>query len=266
MMNSENDRLDGGEHDAGLEPLDVGAGPALPLSEREAAALSERLTRNFGMTPRGARRRSLARVLIIGAATTTAAAAAAMYGTEWISHRAPERALPEAPGDATPTPPPATEPPADHDGRPTEAADPVPPDRTDGDLRSVARHSRAAEDHLGRANSLRGEHRYREALDLYLYVAREYPRSQQARAAQLAAAAIRLEQFRDIDGAEVLYRSVRNGAGELSAEADFGLAEVARARGDDTGEIHALREFLQRHAGHPLQAAAERRMKALESP
>jgi tetratricopeptide (TPR) repeat protein len=268
MVNSENDRLHAAELGTELEPLDDGLGPARPLSQREVTALSERLTREIGAEARRSRSRSIARLLIIGAATTTAAAAAAMYGTEWFPRDTPEAAPAEVTG-AKPVaaPPPAvTEPPADRDGRPAEAPSAEPPDRSAHDLRTVARHSPAAEDHLARANSLRGEHRYREALDLYLHVAQQYPRSQQARAAQLAAAAIRLEQLADIDGAERLYRAVQAGSGERSAEADFGLAEVARARGDRVGERRALGEFLERHAGHPLEAAAERRMNALESP
>jgi hypothetical protein len=268
MVNSEKSELRG-EHGTELELLDSGLGPARPLSEREVAALSDRLTRDIGVVRLRSRRRPVARLLLIGAATTTAAAAAAMYGTEWLAPRAPEAAPREVTGNPIPAPPPtapAAEPVPNHDGRPTEESPPAPLERPDRDLRSVARHSRAAEDHLAKANSLRGEHRYREALDLYLHVAQQFPRSRQARAAELAAAAIRLEQFRDIDGAEYLYRSVRDAPGELSAEAEFGLAEVARARGDRAGELRTLREFLAHHAGHPLEAAAERRMKALASP
>jgi hypothetical protein len=120
---------------------------------------------------------------------------------------------------------------------------------------------------LARANALRGRRHYREALDLYLYVVSEYPGSMQSRAAQLAAAAIRLEQLRDIDGAEELYQAVRKTSdGELAAQAAFGLAEVARARADRGGEARALHEFLAHYARHPLAAAARRRLNALESP
>jgi hypothetical protein len=120
---------------------------------------------------------------------------------------------------------------------------------------------------LARANALRGKRQYREALDLYLYVISEYPGSMQSRAAQLAAAAIRLEQLRDVDGAEELYQAVRKTSdGELAAQAAFGLAEVARARADRGAEARALRDFVARHGGHPLAAAARRRLNALESP
>jgi tetratricopeptide (TPR) repeat protein len=275
MVNSENDSPGADERSLELEPLDSGHGPARPLSAREVAALSERLTRALGTGAVRSRSRSLTRLLVIGAATTTAAAAAAMYGSEWFPGRAPDAAPAELTRGrpvAAPAAAATEEPTPDRDGRPAEAASPAPPPASEPsepnavDLRSVARHSPVAEDHLARANSLRGEHRYREALDLYLHVAREYPRSQQARAAQLAAAALCLEQLRDVDTAERLYRAVQAGSGERPAEADFGLAEVARARGDRAGEKRALREFLERHAGHPLEAAAERRMNALGSP
>ncbi len=262
-MNSENAELGGDEH-AGLEPLDAEAGPARPLSELQAAALTDRMLRQLHPVSRGSSHKHYARLLVVVASATTAVAAAAYYGTDWFV--GPRPSSPADEGGERRSPP-AHDPAvpallADPNGRPIEA--PAAPTDAD-DLRSVARHSAAAADHLSRANALRGEHRFREAHDLYLHVVQQFPHTLQARAAQLAAADIRLEQFRDIAGAESLYRAAQ-GPGALSAEADFGLAEVARARGDRAAELRALGEFLARHAGHPLEAAAERRMKALEAP
>jgi tetratricopeptide (TPR) repeat protein len=275
MTRSENGSSPDEPDDAGLDALDGEWGPSRPLSAPEAERITDRLMRQLEATSRrhptrgeralafGRRgRRRWPRWLLGAAGVTLAAAAAALYGTGGSS---PNREA--ASGDRLA--PPAQHPtaPTDPSGRPTEA----PGSPLDGDggrePRTMAHESRRAADHLARANALRGKRRYHEALDLYLYVVSEYPDSMQSRAAQLAAAAIRLEQLRDIDGAEELYQAVLdNSHGELAAQAAFGLAEVARARADSGAEARALREFLAQHAGHPLAAAARRRLGALESP
>jgi len=276
MTRSENGSSPSDPDIAGLDALDGEQGPARPLSAPEVARFADRLMRQLESTsslrraPGGRARlvvgrrgpRRWPRWLLGAAGVTLATAAAALYGTDWLS---PNREATSGEGRAPPAPQPAA--PTDPSGRPTDA--PAPP--LDGDAgrepRTMAHESRRAADHLARANALRGKRQYREALDLYLYVVSEYPDSMQSRAAQLAAAAIRLEQLRDIDGAEELYQAVlQTSDGELAAQAAFGLAEVARARADRSAEARALREFLARHASHPLAAAARRRLGALESP
>jgi hypothetical protein len=296
MTRSENDSSPGEADVAGLDALDGEHGPARPLSAHEAARVTDRVMRQLELAtrvgseasrgPRSALGRQLRRWprwLLVGAGATLATAAAAVYGTDWLSpspqasngNRADHSLREEAPREEAlqeevprdeprPTTP---EDSIDPDGRPTHA----PPESSTGDhgrdARTIAHESRRAADHLARANALRGEHRYREALDRYLYVVSEYPGSMQGQAARLAAAAIRLEQLTDIDGAEELYQAVRQTSdGELAAQASFGLAEVARARADRGAETRALREFLTHHGGHPLAAAARRRLGALESP
>jgi tetratricopeptide (TPR) repeat protein len=276
MMTRSDDGSSRGDPDiAGLDALDGEQGPARPLSAQEAACIADRLmlrlesTSTLRQAPSEQARRRVGRHAprrwprwLLGAAgVTLATAAAALYGTDWL---APNR---EAASGERPAPPVQPLAPADPGGRPTDTR----PDSGDGgnggEPPTLAHESRRAADHLARANALRGKRRYREALDLYLYVVSEYPDSMQSRAAQLAAAAIRLEQLRDIDGAEELYQAVRKTSdGELAAQAAFGLAEVARARVDRGAEARALREFLARHASHPLAAAARRRLGALESP
>jgi len=117
---------------------------------------------------------------------------------------------------------------------------------------------------LAEANRLRGQHRYRPALGLYLQVIERYPSSIQASAARVAAAAIRLEQFGDVQGAERLYRDAKTSSGQLTPEAQFGLAEVYRARGDYPAEERALDEFVHRYSDSPLVSAAKRRLRSLE--
>jgi tetratricopeptide (TPR) repeat protein len=276
MTRSENGSSPDDPDIAGLDALDGEWGPSRPLSAPEAARITERLMRQLESTSRphhtrGERallasgRRAQARWprwLLGAAGVTLAAAAAALYGAGGWS---PKQEA--ASGDRRVLPAQHPTAPTDPSGRPTEA----PNGPLDGDggrePRTMAHESKRAADHLARANALRGKRQYREALDLYLYVVSEYPDSMQSRSAQLAAAAIRLEQLRDIDGAEELYQAVLdNSHGELAAQAAFGIAEVARARADRSAEARALREFLARHASHPLAAAARRRLGALESP
>ena len=64
-------------------------------------------------------------------------------------------------------------------------------------------------------------------------------------------------------GAEQLYRQAKTRGGELTAEAQFGLAQVYRARSETDRERRALEEFVARHPESPLVAAARRRLQAL---
>lgn len=147
-----------------------------------------------------------------------------------------------------------------------EAVSPVAPPAAGGAEpgRSKSTVSRsAAADRLAAANALRAEHRYREAQALYLEVIELYPNSMQASVSRVAAAEIRLEWFGDIDGAERLYREAKTKGGELTAEAQFGIAQVFRARSDAAGERRALQEFVAHHPESPLVSAAQRRLQAL---
>ena len=133
----------------------------------------------------------------------------------------------------------------------------------DDDEEHAEEEKRPAADRLAAANSLRSRHRYREALALYSQVIELDPNGIQASAARVAAAEMKLEQFGDIAGAERLYREAKTQGGELTAEAQFGLSQVARARGDAPTERRALQDFLARHPESPLVSAARRRLSTL---
>jgi predicted Zn-dependent protease len=92
------------------------------------------------------------------------------------------------------------------------------------------------------------------------------PNGMPAAVARVAAAEMRLEQFGDVAGAEQLYRQAKTRGGELTAEAQFGLAQVYRARAETGRERRALEEFVARHPDSPLVAAARRRLQALGAP
>lgn len=254
-----------------LEPLDAAPGPARPLSEAEASALVELVHARVSALPRQRRRFPPLRALGVAGALAAASAAAAAVLT--LSRPEPAPPPQNTPREQRPrvTPPlevpqPEVAPPIDsldEPAPPPDSADHAQDERRPRRAPKPQKHSEAAADRLAEANALRGQRRYREALDLYSEVIERYPGSIQSSAARVAAAAIRLEQFGDVQGAERLYREAKTSGGQLTAEAQFGLAEVARARGDASAESSALEEFLRLYPGNPLGAAARRRLDAL---
>jgi tetratricopeptide (TPR) repeat protein len=275
-----------------LPSLDADAGPARPLSERELALFAARIEQQFARpVPRRLRRGPLRLVLV--AASFAASAAAAVYGvvvlqaallqgeTAAPASNAPSQA-PRSPTPPSPSPPvPGSDAPepALSDAAPVEA----PTEERPGSERparlnaaplgsktaprsSPGRSRSPAADRLAAANALRGERRYREALDVYLQVIELDPNGMPAAVARVAAAEMRLEQFGDVAGAEQLYRQAKTRGGELTAEAQFGLAQVYRARAETGRERRALEEFVARHPDSPLVAAARRRLQALGAP
>jgi tetratricopeptide (TPR) repeat protein len=266
--------IESGEREVtpGLELLDDAEGPARSLSPAELATLAERVQRSWAIraTPRP---RRVPRVIMLGGALAlaSAGAAGAVYSVAFSEP------------SSLPSPPPLPVLGEAHQAHALSAA-PIIPDAIDAGapevapLREVpaasaterlvpargkAHHVLAAADRLADANSLRGEHRYREALALYLQVIRGYPDSIQASAARVAAAALELEQLGNIQGAEHLYREAKTSGGKLTPEAAFGLAQVLRARADAAGERKALQEFVTRYPESPLVSAAERRLETL---
>jgi tetratricopeptide (TPR) repeat protein len=276
--------------------LDGEAGPARALSAQQLLVLSDRIERQFAQRARAERRFSPRRLLLAGA-LCAASAAAAVYGVGVLRHDAAEPAASSSVGSnpiapttagstgATEAPallPPEVAPPA---AVPPSGAPPLgvvpgaPPapglDERPAELPATAPKSitpplakpnvsrSAVADRLAAANALRARHRYREALALYLQVIEIAPNGMQASVARVAAAEMRLEQFGDVAGAERLYREARTQGGELTAEAQFGLAQVARARADAAGERRALQDFLLRHPESPLVSAARRRLHTL---
>jgi tetratricopeptide (TPR) repeat protein len=125
---------------------------------------------------------------------------------------------------------------------------------------------RMARDRLEQANRLRREQRYGEALNVYLQVAADYPRSLQAQAARVAAADIKLEHLRDAAGAQQLYSAASQQGGALSEEAAFGLAESHRQTGDVKREREALQRFVITYPNSPSAPRARQRLQALGSP
>lgn len=271
----------------GLVILDSQDGPALPISEQEARALVARVIERSRQTPVRARNAARRKIMpfVIGAVMATSAAAASYqrgWRLPWSDSARPDRASvvslavpspPEPPKHAStptlaPEPEPAPEPAPQLALEPPPS--PMPRLKTPAAAPAAARKpppstpDAVAEDGLSRANTLRGQRRYADALTAYLAVVEGHPRSRQAQAARVAAAALELERFGNAARAERLYTQAAESGPELAAEARFGIAESHRARGDGVRERDALRSFLSKHPDSPLAAAARRRLESLD--
>lgn len=265
-----------------LPSLDAQAGPARPLSAQEFALFAERIEQQFSRPVAPRLRRLPGRRLLLAGATFAASAAAAVYGVSVLQGERASEAPSAAPAPSPPAP--AIEAPAmDAPAAPVIAAEadaaaseqlgerpaklnaPSSASKTAARSNSVRPRS-PADDRLATANTLRGERRYREAIGAYLQVIELDPNGMSAAVARVAAAELRLEHFGDVAGAEQLYRQAKTRGGELTAEAQFGLAQVYRARAETARERRALEEFVARHPESPLVAAARRRLQALEAP
>lgn len=282
-----------------LPLLDAEAGPARPLAEGELLLLADRIERQFAQRRRPVGRLTPRRLLLAGGLFAASAAAAVVGVT--VAQRSADPVPTTSPAEQRVPPPvvavpPATLPPM-APVAPTAPAEVAPEERVPQRLhgagdrpvepgsanqpggvspapdvsqsganvrpRTARESSTVASDRLAAANSLRSRHRYREALALYLQVIEMAPSGMQASVARVAAAEMQLDHFGDVAGAERLYRDAKTHGGELTTEAQFGLAQVARARADAPGERRALQDFLSRHPESPLGAAARRRLNTL---
>ncbi|MEO8177966.1 MAG: hypothetical protein ABI895_03945 [Deltaproteobacteria bacterium] len=265
-----------------LPQLDAEAGPARPLAERELLLLADRIERQFAQRRRPVSWLAPRRLLLAGG-LFAASAAAAVLGVNVVRRSAPPAAVTSPaeppvveparspPGAAEPSGveerpaelPPGKEPEKEPQKEEEETVAPRAPRTGATGHQNDRPRGTVAADRLAAANSLRSRHRYREALALYLEVIEIAPNGMQAGVARVAAAEMLLEHVGDVAGAERLYREARTQGGELTAEAQFGLSQVARARADAPGERRALQDFLTRHPESPLAAAARRRLSTL---
>lgn len=270
--------------------LDDGAGPALPLSSKRAAALVERAiiaTRR----PRGTTI-TFRRPWLVGVGVVVAATGAAAYDLGQRLWGPSESEQPvaqqreEAPARSPFRSPPPTgsaqgaapEESAREQGKQEEQGATPPEQATEapkianpapqGSTRRVQDNAApvsdpAAIDKLRRANQARKARRYDEALKLYLEVVDTYPHSLQAQAARVSAASLTLEHQKDPDRARELYDDANRRGGQLSEEASYGLAETHRRSGDEVAERQALERFLRRYPKSPLARVARKRLQTL---
>ncbi|MBC8133850.1 MAG: tetratricopeptide repeat protein [Deltaproteobacteria bacterium] len=120
----------------------------------------------------------------------------------------------------------------------------------------------APADLLQNANALRAQSRWRDAERVYRQVAALTPGSDDAYAAAVAAASLRLDHLGDAAGALPLYRGVLRShpTGALAEEVRWGIAEAYHALGHSDLEADALRAFLAAHPQSLLKAAAQARL------
>ncbi len=222
-------------------------------------------------------RRPRAGRLLLAAAMVAAmvGTAAAVVATRLLQPSAPASGppapIPPAPVPAPPAPiapaPPAPivelATPAPTLDPPTETPRTAPPLRPAA--RPEPRPAPVAADLLALASDRRRARAWREADALYRRVARDFAGQSEASVAEVASATLHLEHLGDAAGARAGYRRALalRPAGVLAEEARWGLIECARVLGEPDAERAALRDFLARHPGSALAAAAERRLRAL---
>lgn len=122
------------------------------------------------------------------------------------------------------------------------------------------------EDLLALANERRRERVWSAADQLYRTVMNRFPGSDAALVAEIASAALHLEQLGDPGGALRAFRRAlsERPAGPLAEEARWGIVEATRALGDAARESAALSDFLAHHPGSALAPAARRRLAELD--
>jgi tetratricopeptide (TPR) repeat protein len=254
---------------ADLPPLDGAPGPAPLISRRREDALLEAvLARHYGRRARA----SVPRLFRVAAAVlitlvAVAAAAAVTYlvvreppASPPRPERPPRRQPAVSPARAdTALPPDAGAPDAEPAATPTTR-----PARSDTGRSAPARGS--ARDLLDLANRRRSARRWRRAERLYRRVIQRHPRSDQAYAARVAAATLRLEQLGDPAGALRLYRSAlaERRRRALRQEILYGIAECQRALGRRQAELRALRAYIEAFPDGAMNGRARRRLRALQ--
>ncbi len=264
-----------------LPPLDEEPGPAKRISQKQASHLVEQAMAAYTKRARAwwPRVAALAAslVLVLGGATfaqrlihrgqSPAATALVSPGGSAIPAR---RNVGEAATVTTETQSPPESRPAEIMARP----EPAVSDRPDvpRGFASQLRHKRSGFvrspapriDLLRTANGLRGQARWRDAERLYRQVATAAPTSEEGYAANVAAAALRLEHLRDPAGALRLYRGALRShpEGSLAEEVRWGMADAYRAMGNAISEETALREFIAAHPRSLMRAKAEGRLAA----
>lgn len=261
-------RLNGSDDDEIRLDLDEGPGPARPLSAEAARRMVQAALEGGGpeLVALPPRRRGVrpAWLLIAAALAITAAAAAGVYRRVQRSGQpspapspsasiAPSGAVaaPEPPPSASVSASPAPEQEEPDAGAPEPVRRPVPVDP--GAL-------------LEKANHLRAQKKWRQAEAAYQRVIQVAPGSAEAQAARVAAAALRLDQLHDPQGAERLFDQAEKRGGALTEEAAWGLVEARRARGDREGEARALRQFVQSFPAGAMAPRARSRLAELSSP
>lgn len=247
-----------------VEALDGGAGPALLQSEDRQRAIARSIVARAAAT-RARGRVSGQRGLQVAAAVLLAlalagsawAAVAAYRHADRQAEAARDARLPADQHNARSAPPrPVPKAPPLQPVQPAVAATPPA-----ADVPAIV-HARAVatgRDLLEHANRLRAARRWRAADRMYSRVAAEHRGSDEAYAALISAATLRLAHTgRPGDALEMYQHALAlRPHGSLVEQARYGIAEAHRALVQPRLEAQALRTFLAAHA-HSVRASAAR--------
>lgn len=125
---------------------------------------------------------------------------------------------------------------------------------------------RSKRDLLVEANQLRHKKQWSRAERAYAGIAHGFPGSDEAYAASIAAAELRLEHLDDAEGALELYQDAwrEHRDGPLAEEALYGLAGTYRALGRWRAEQRVLGTFQRKFPQSPMHDQVEQRLDQLD--
>jgi tetratricopeptide (TPR) repeat protein len=256
---------------ADFPPIDDTPGPAFPLPAERGEQLARAAVRRVRTrrSPRLALQAAASALLALGLAGAAAAAVTSYLsrerpdvGVDAAARGSDDRERPLRPGERADKP--AAAAPAVIAPAPA-ALEPVSVLTPDAiSVRSAGKER--SRDLLRRANALRARGAFREAERMYSDVARSAADRDDAYAAGVAAASLRLEQLGRPESALALFREAlrQRPRGALAEEARRGIAECHRALGDTQAEVRALRELLAAHPSTLLRSRAQARLDQLD--
>lgn len=227
-----------------LERLDGGAGPARLLSAAEAEAQAERVLAALRRKPK----RTTGVWLVAAASLVTLGVLASRAAVEREPSERPRAGRPVAPA---PAPAHAVE--SDTAPSPSAAPDTAAPTPT------------APRDWLKLANAAREQRDYARARQLYVRAVEANPGSDEAYAANVAAADLEREHLGDVDAALARYAAVLRARpqGPLSEQVLVGMARGQAALGASEQEAAAWRALLKAHPSSWFAGEAQARLRAL---
>jgi tetratricopeptide (TPR) repeat protein len=235
-----------------LEPLRNQAGPARPISAQDAEFLIQlTLDRAEGFAPppvvRVPRVRRSWRAISLAILAIGSVAAA---GTKIVTSHleiGPVRIIEHAP-------------------KRQAASRPVIEELTKREVPRAAEKARSGRDLLVEANQLRHRKQWSRAERQYATIVKTFPGSDEAYAASIAAAELRLEHLDDAEGALELYQDAwrTHRDGPLAEEALYGLAGAYRALGRWRAEQRTLGTFQRKFPQSTMHEQVDQRLDQLD--
>jgi tetratricopeptide (TPR) repeat protein len=242
-----------------FEPLDSRDGPALPLSPSVARAQADAVVKRAL-----SKRRVWPRVALF--AGLSLAASGAMAAVIWHINTPFPPAARQTDRAVTRTQRALSPPRQNTQNIPPPISETILPNtRQTTDLAVQPEPARTSIDWLRLANAARARSDYARAERLYLRIVRSYPDSDDAAAANLAAAELRYQHLgRARDALPLLGSLLRSRPnGPLAEQARAGIARTYAVLGDAAAERGAWLELLREHPSSWFAAEARSRLNAL---